>query len=136
MDSIKLIETASAKLRPYRTEDDRLHADVASALISKEGKLYVGVCVDTAGPSFCAEQSAIASMITDGCYEIDKIVAVWRDENTDKLHVLPPCGVCREFMHRVSKSNLEAEVILGKNSSKKLKELLPNHEWPQPLDED
>ncbi len=73
-------------------------------------------------------------MITEGEYKFDKIVAVWKDDKTGKLHVLPPCGVCREFMRQIDQGNLESEVILGKTSTKKLKELIPNYEWPAPLE--
>ena len=56
----------------------------------------------------------MAAMITDGEYKIQKIVAVWRDERNGKLHVLPPCGICREFMRNVDEENLNAEVVLGR----------------------
>jgi len=75
-------------------------------------------------------------MVTDGCYEIDKVVAVWRDNKSGKLHVLPPCGICRSFMRELDEKNLEAYVILGKGDIKKLKDLIPYHEWPEPLEEE
>jgi len=83
----------------------------------------------------CAERSALAAMVTDGCYQIDKVLAVWRDEKTGKLHVLPPCGICRNFMRELDESNLEADVILGKEDIKKLKDLIPHYEWPEALEE-
>jgi len=73
-------------------------------------------------------------MITDGCYQIDKVVAVWRDEKTGKLHVLPPCCQCRDFMLNIDRANLEADVVLGWEDNKKLKSLIPYHEWPEPLE--
>jgi cytidine deaminase len=69
-------------------------------------------------------------MITDGEYRIEKIVAVWTDEKTNTLYVVPPCGICREFMRQIDQQNLETEVVLGANNPKRLKELLPFHEWP------
>ena len=135
MDIMKLIDMAAEKLRPYKADDGRLHGDVAASVLSKNGKSYVGVCVDTPGWGLCAERSALAAMITDGCYQIDTVVAVWRDEKTGKLHVLPPCGTCRDFMRNIDRSNLEANVILGKEDIKKLKDLIPYHEWPKPLEE-
>ncbi len=74
-------------------------------------------------------------MVTNGNYKVDKVVAVWRDDNTDKLHVLPPCGICREFMRNLDEANLEADVILGKTDVKKLRDLIPYHEWPEPLED-
>jgi len=92
------------------------------------------VCIDTPAGGFCAEQSAIAAMVTSGEYIIERIVAVWRDPSTDQLHVLPPCGRCREFMRQIDAENLDATVVLGRNESARLSELLPFHEWPRPLD--
>ena len=136
MKTMDLIKQAARRLRPYTDERGRLHGDVASAVISKSGEIYYGVCVDTSGWGLCAERSALAAMVTDGCYEIDKVVAVWRDDKTGKLHVLPPCGICRNFMRELDEKNLEADVILGKEDIKKLKDLIPYHEWPEPLEEE
>jgi cytidine deaminase len=134
MKATELINLAVEKLRPYETEDGRLHGDVAAALIGGDGKAYTGVCVDTPGWGLCAERSAIAAMITEGCYEIEKIAAVWRDGKTSQLYVLPPCGICRDFMLNISRTNLDAEIVLGKEQTKKLRELIPHHEWPEPLE--
>lgn len=130
----ELIEIAAGVLNPYFAKD-RLFGDVASALVSHAGQMYRGVSVDTASWGLCAERSAIASMITAGYYRIRKIVAVWKDERTGRLHVLPPCGICREFMRNVDRENLDAEVVLSRTASSKLRELLPLHDWPEPLDQ-
>lgn len=134
MDTMELIERAAEKLNRHTADDGRLHGDVAAAVLSADGKVHFGVCVDTPGWGLCAERSALAAMITDGCYRIDKVVAVWRDDKTDKLHVLPPCGICRDFMQNIDRANLDADVILGRDDVKKLKDLIPYHEWPAPLD--
>ena len=134
MTNEELISEAEKILNPHKTEDGRLHADVGAALISRKGKLYVGTCVDTPSWGLCAERSAIAAMITAGEYEIDKIVGVWRDEKTEKLYVLPPCGICREFMRQIDRANLDTDIVLGKHSTRKLKDLIPFNKWPEPLD--
>ena len=124
-----LIEAAARVLRPH-VVDDRLLGDVAATLITVAGNLYSGVCIDTgSGTGFCAEHAAIAAMVTAGEYRIDRIVAVWRADDGE-LHVVPPCGRCREFIRQVDPANLDAEVILGVGESARLKELLPRHEWP------
>ena len=133
MTNEELIQTAGKVLNPV-TKDGRLHGDVGAAVLGKNGKVYVGTCVDTPSWGLCAERSAFAAMITDGEYKFDKVVAVWKDDKTGKLHVLPPCGVCREFMRQIDQENLESKVILGKTDVKKLKELIPNYEWPAPLE--
>ncbi|MFC8828818.1 cytidine deaminase family protein [Streptomyces sp. NPDC057137] len=129
----ELIDTAQAVLHPHRV-GDRLFGDVAATLVTDSGALYSGVCIDTGcGTGFCAEHAAIAAMVTAREYRILKAVAVWRNEE-GALHVLPPCGRCREFVRQIDPANIDAEVVLGRNTSASLRELLPANEWPQPLD--
>ena len=87
------------------------------------------------GNRLCAEHSAIAAMVTAGEYQITKIVAVWRDDD-GLLFVLPPCGRCREFIRQIDPANLDAKVILGHDQSAFVRELLPAHDWPEPLASD
>lgn len=129
-----LIEQAASLLNPHRTPDGRLFADVGAVVVSAAGKVFEGVCIDVASWGICAERSAIAAMVTAGEYRIQQVVAVWRDPETAKLHVLPPCGHCREFMRQVDSGNLATEVILGLETVKTLAELLPEHEWPAPVE--
>jgi cytidine deaminase len=127
-----LIQAAEAVLNP-RSVRGRLFGDVAAALITVQGNRYLGVCIDTgSGTGFCAEHAAVAAMVTAGEYQIARIVAVWRDE-ADRLFVLPPCGRCREFIRQIDDANVDAEVVLGRERSARLKDLLPYHEWPDPL---
>jgi cytidine deaminase len=130
----ELIEAAVAVLHPYRA-GDRLFGDVAAALVTEAGNVYVGVCIDTAsGTGFCAEHAAIAAMVTAREYKIAKIVAVWRNEGQGPVHVLPPCGRCREFIRQIDPANLNTEVILGRHRTTPLHNLLPETNWPTPLD--
>ena len=134
MTNEELIRRAASVLRPYATADNRLFGDVAATLLTDKGNAYSGVCLDTgSGTGFCAEHSAIAAMVTAGEYTIARIVAVWRDERNNKLYVLPPCGRCREFIRQINAANLETDVVLGIDKVLKLRELLPYHEWPEPL---
>lgn len=124
-----LIASAEGVLNPH-TVDGRLLGDVASALVTEAGAVFSGVCIDTSsGTGFCAEHSAITAMVTAGEYKIIKIVAVWRDDN-GVLHVVPPCGRCREFIRQIDPANLDTEVVLGRSSSARLRDLLPYNEWP------
>lgn len=128
----RLINAAQARLNK-RVVRGRLFGDVAAALITDRGSLFVGVCIDTgSGTGFCAEHSAIAAMVTAGEYRISKIVAVWRDDE-GLLYVLPPCGRCREFIRQIDDANIDAEVVVGRNESVPLSALLPRHDWPDPL---
>ena len=132
MTNEDLIDMALQVLNP-RVLGNRLAGDVAATLITSHGHCFSGVCIDTSsGTGFCAEHGAIAAMITSGESHIDRIVAVWRDEN-GVVYVLPPCGRCREFMRQVDGRNLDAEVVLGRDQSLRLRELLPYSDWPKPL---
>jgi cytidine deaminase len=119
----EMIQRAKTVLKPRKLSFENTAGDVACALLSSSGKLYVGVCIDVgSGIGFCAEHSAIAAMITAGENSISKIVAVWGDGT-----VLPPCGRCRELMVQIDKTNLTTtDVILGENQVVKLKDLLPH----------
>ncbi len=129
----ELIAAAQAVLNPHKV-GDRLFGDVGSVLITVAGNSYSGVCIDTgSGTGFCAEHAAIAAMVTAREYRIAKVVAVWRNDE-DVLHVLPPCGRCREFIRQIDPTNLDTEVVLGRNRTARLRDLLPANEWPDPLD--
>jgi cytidine deaminase len=126
--TLDLIQAAQAVLRPHRVED-RLFGDVGAALDTVTGRRHVGVSIDTpSGTGFCAEHAAIASMVTAGEYRIARIAAVWRNEE-GRLHVLPPCGRCREFISQIDPTNLETQVVLGAERSVALRELLPARDF-------
>jgi cytidine deaminase len=117
----ELIEKAKSVVKPRKIKHGFTIGDVGCALITDKGNVYLGVCIDTAsGMGFCAEHSAIAAMVTNGEHIIRKIVAVVENGTP-----IPPCGRCREFMHQIHEDNLEAEVIIERNKSVKLKDLLP-----------
>jgi len=123
-----LIEKAASVLNPTKLKDF-LIGDVGCALETDAGNIYLGVCMDiSSGIGFCAEHSAIAAMVTAGEFKIKRIVAVWRDETG--LHVLSPCGRCREFMRQIHEDNIhDTDVILDVDKVLKLSELLPYHTW-------
>ena len=121
--NVQMIERAMSVLRPRSLAYENTAGGVASALLSAEGNLYFGVCVEIgSGIGFCAEHSAMAAMITAGESRIAKIVAVSSDGK-----VLPPCGRCREFMFQIDSANLHSTiVILGPGRVAKLEALLPH----------
>ena len=97
---------------------------VAAAILTKQGNIYVGVCIDTASTlGMCAERNAIANMITNGESQIEKIVAVMPDGRVGS-----PCGACREYMMQLDKESGEIEILLDLDTRKtvKLKELIPD----------
>lgn len=97
---------------------------VSAAILTKNGNIYVGVCIDTAsGLGMCAERNAIANMITNGEHQIEKLVAIMPDGRVGS-----PCGACREFIIQLDKSSVDTEILLDLESEKtvKLGELLPD----------
>ena len=135
MTNDELIASAVGVLNPHTTADNRLFGDVAATLVTAKGNAFSGVCIDTgSGTGFCAEHAAIAAMVTAEEYRIARIVAVWRDERDGRVSVLPPCGRCRLFILQIDDGNLETEVVLGRERVATLRELLPEHAWPEPLD--
>ncbi|MGH3866492.1 MAG: cytidine deaminase family protein [Pseudonocardiaceae bacterium] len=125
----ELIAAAQAVLNPHRV-GGQIFGDVGAALVTDVGNIYTGVCINTgSGTGFCAEHAAIAAMVTTREYRISKIVAVWRD-NVGVLHVIPPCGRCREFIRQIDSANLDTDVILGRDTSARVRDLLPFNEWP------
>lgn len=131
-DHSRLISEAASLLKPH-VEGGRLMGNVAALLVTEDGQRFGGVCIDTAsGTGFCAEAAAIGAMVTAGAYRIAEIVAVWRDDD-ERLFVLPPCGRCREFIRSVCADNRRSTVVLGRNDSATLHDLLPRYDWPEPL---
>jgi cytidine deaminase len=117
----ELIEEATSVLKPRKIKHGCIVGDVGCALVTDKGNIYRGVSIDTAcSMGFCAEHSAIAAMVTQGEHVIKKIVAV-----IEGGIPIPPCGRCREFMRQIHEENSKTEVIIGKNKSVKLKDLLP-----------
>jgi cytidine deaminase len=117
----ELIKKAKSVLKPRQIRHGFTVGDVGCALVTDKGNVYLGVSIDACGGmGFCAEHSAIAAMVTHGEHKIRKIVAV-----VENGIPIPPCGRCREFINQIHEENIDAEVIIGKNESVKLKDLLP-----------
>ncbi len=97
---------------------------VAAALWTRNGNLYVGVCIDSAcSLGMCAERNAIANMITNGESQIEKLVVVMPD---GKLGL--PCGACRELMMQLDPQSGEIEILLDRETQKtvRLRQLVPD----------
>ena len=82
---------------------------VSAAVESVSGRIYVGVCVDTACTlGVCAERNAIFNMLTNGENGIRRVIAMNRSGKA-----IPPCGACREFMTQLMpESYREIEVMM------------------------
>ena len=104
----KKLYDAAVSVQNPRTISPFIEAGgVAAAIATKQGNIYVGVCIDTASTlGMCAERNAIANMITNGENQIAKVVAVMPDGK-----VGPPCGACREYMMQLDKDSENIEFI-------------------------
>ncbi|MBQ1992396.1 MAG: cytidine deaminase [Clostridia bacterium] len=121
----KKLYDEAVKVQNGRTVSPFIEAgSVAAAILTKQGNIYVGVCIDTASTlGMCAERNAIANVITNAESQIDKVVAVTPDGSVGS-----PCGACREYMMQLDKDSGEIEILLDLETEKtiKLKELIPD----------
>ena len=123
---INMYDAAKAVIGERVISDYVTAGSVSAAVLSKSGKIYVGVCVDTCSTlGICAERNAIFNMITNGEYEIDRVLCIPPREGKGA-----PCGACRELMVQLMPETYkEIDVMLdyAKDRVVKLGELTP--EW-------
>lgn len=122
----KLYDAAKQVLNPREISKMIEAGGVAAAIESTSGKIYVGVCVDTACTlGICAERNAIFHMITNGENAIRRVIAI--NHAGKALH---PCGACREFMTQLMPDSYRTvEIMMDYETNKvvTLGELTP--EW-------
>ncbi len=89
--------------------------EVSAAVLSKSGKIYTGVCIDTCSTlGICAERNAIFNMITNGENEIARVLCIPPVEGKGA-----PCGACRELMVQLMPTSYkDIEIMLDYNSGK------------------
>lgn len=96
MDKIwnEMYDAAKAAQNERKISDYVDAGGVSAAVLSKSGRLYTGVCIDTCSTlGICAERNAIFNMITNGENEIKRVLAIMPDGKSGA-----PCGACRELM--------------------------------------
>ena len=122
----ELYQAAKAAVNPKRLSQWAESGGVAAAILTEEGHVYTGVCIDVAcSMGFCAEHAAAAAMVTAGENHIVRVVAVGWDGS-----IYPPCGRCREFLSQLHPENDQAEVLLPDNQVRTLAQLLP-FDWKE-----
>ena len=110
MDAIwKEMYDAAKAVQNGRTVSQYVEAGgVAAAILSESGKIYTGVCVDTACTlGVCAERNAIFQMLTCGEQKIARVLALMPDGK-----VGAPCGACRELMVQLMPGDYQKIEIL------------------------
>ena len=128
MDKIwsEMQEAAEAVLCERKISEYVSGGEVAAAVLSKSGKIYTGVCIDTCSTlGICAERNAIFNMITNGEHEIDKVLCIMPDGSNGA-----PCGACRELMVQIMAGKYhDIEIMLDYSTGHtvKLGEITP--EW-------
>ena len=93
----ELYRAAKSVLNPRKISDIVEAGGVAAAIESESGRIYTGVCVDSACTlGICAERNALFNMISNGESRFRRVIAVNRDGRA-----MPPCGACRELMSQI-----------------------------------
>ena len=93
----KLIEQATEAMgRAYAPYS---HFQVGAALLTKDGKIYLGCNIENAGytPTNCAERTAFFKAVSEGEREFEAICIIG-GKNGVASGVAAPCGVCRQVM--------------------------------------
>ncbi len=120
----EMIKAAEA-VRGSRKISDYVEAGgVSAAILSASGKIYTGICVDTACTlGVCAERNAIFNMLTNGDTEIKRVVCIMGGGKIGGA----PCGACRELMVQLMPDTYRQIEILrdGEGSTVTLGELTP-----------
>ena len=132
MDNIwqEMLQAAKAVWKGRQVSEYVSCGEVSAAILSKSGRIYTGVCVDTCSTlGICAERNAIFNMLTNGEQEIERVLAVLPDGTGGA-----PCGACRELMVQLMPDDYPAVRVLLDNETGRettLGELTPEW-WIQP----
>lgn len=122
----EMYAAAKAVQKERRISDYVTCGEVSAAILSRSGKIYTGICIDTCSTlGICAERNAIFNMLTNGEQEIDKVLALLPDGSSGA-----PCGACRELMVQLMpKTYKDIEIMLDYETGRtiRLGEITP--EW-------
>lgn len=111
---------------------------VGAALLTEEGKVYLGCNIENAAysPSNCAERTAIFKAVSEGERNF-KAIAIVGGKDGKIVGAFPPCGVCRQVMAEFCDGET-FRVLVGKGGeeydSYLLKDLFPAGFYPSYLE--
>lgn len=112
----RLYDAARAVLNPRKISEWMEAGGVAAAVEAESGRIYTGVCVDSACTlGVCAERNAIFNMITNGESRIKRVIAVGWDGKA-----MPPCGACRELMAQLMPKDYRGIDIMLNNEKNEI----------------
>ena len=106
------------------------HHKVGAALLTKDGKVYKGCNIESASysPTNCAERTAFFKAVSEGDREFEAIAIVGGFEDSDKLGLCAPCGVCRQVMMEFCNPKTFEIILMDENQELHvytLEEMLP-----------
>lgn len=121
-----LYDIAIKKINPREISANMYVGGVASAVLTKRGNIYTGICIDTScSLGLCAERNALSTMLDNREHEVDKVLAVYKDGT-----IMPPCGACREFMMQLGTTAKEIQILLdNQGKTTKLLNLMPEYPY-------
>ena len=100
----KMYDAAKAVLYERKISDYVTCGEVSAAVLSKSGKIYTGVCIDTCSTlGICAERNAFTTAIAYG----------YKPKDFEKLYIMTkgeistPCFICRQFITEFFEENKE-----------------------------
>ena len=112
----RLYDAARAVLNPRKISEWMEAGGVAAAVEAESGRIYTGVCVDSACTlGVCAERNAIFNMITNGESRIKRVIAVGWDGKA-----MPPCGACRELMTQLMPKDYQGIELMLNNEKNEI----------------
>ena len=111
----EMYQVAKSIQNERRISDYIEAGNVAAAILTAEGKIFTGVCIDTCSTlGICAERNAIFNMITNGEQKIKRVLAIMPNGKTGT-----PCGACRELMVQLMPNDYkEIEIMLDYENKK------------------
>lgn len=101
---------------------------VGAALLTEDGRVFKGSNLENASYSatLCAERSAFAQAISQGCRAFQAIAVVGGKAGQAPNSFFMPCGICRQVMREFCADDFRILVSDGQTiRSQTLAELLP-----------
>lgn len=115
----ELYKAAFSVIRPRAVSRMVEAGGVAAAVESASGRIYTGVCVDSACTlGICAERNAIFNMLINGEDSIKRVIAV-----SSSGKAIAPCGACREFMSQLMSDGYKSIEIMMDYENRTIKTL-------------
>jgi cytidine deaminase len=71
---------------------------VAAVLKTGDGRRFAAMDVRSRKSPVCAEPAALAAAQAAGAWDVERIAAVCRIEQTGEYTLISPCGACRELL--------------------------------------